>query len=218
MLLSDLTTKLFNALIIGSICYLLRFRIKRRLLYLAFGVGGFLAAYSAGAAIPMTPSDAKEVIDTFMKQIGNIDAFGIFENNVKIALLMFVPAVGAGMGIFTGVGTGSVFSAFAVGNPQLGGISPLVILITPFGIMEVFCYGLAMSRSTLLAITLYKDKPWRLANRRPFFDKVLIPTFIEIGIVIGILFAAAMIEWAIIEWAGGLNTAIGNATSVSTTG
>jgi hypothetical protein len=57
---------------------------------------------------------------------------------------------GVGIGIFSGFGTGLVFNAMALENTALQNISPLAILITPFGIMEIFSYGLAISRSGML--------------------------------------------------------------------
>jgi hypothetical protein len=62
--------------------------------------------------------------------------------------------------------------------------------------MEVFAYGLAMSRSGMIIYQLVKKKPWR---------EYVIPTLIEIGIVIVVLFTAAIIEWQLIEQFGRLN-------------
>jgi uncharacterized membrane protein SpoIIM required for sporulation len=184
----------------------LRFRVsKRRLLYLAFGIAAFLGSYSIGAAVPMSDEEAKEIREQFAEQIEGIDEYGIFLNNVRIALLMFIPAFGAGFGIVAGFATGTVFAAIANSEPQLAGVPPLMILITPFGIMEVFTYGLAISRSAMLIVRIAKDKPWREGNRRPFLEGSLVPAFIELGIVAVVLFAAAVIEWQIIEQLGGLD-------------
>jgi hypothetical protein len=179
---------------------LLRFKIsRRRLLYLAFGIAAFLIAYSAGAAIPLSEEEAEEVRNQFSDQIEGIDQNGIFLNNARIAFVMFVPAIGAGFGAFSGFATGTVFSALAGSTPLLTNVPPLIILITPFGIMEVFAYGLAMSRSGILVYQLVKKKPWR---------EYVIPTLIELGIVAVVLFAAAVIEWQMIEQLGGLDTSV----------
>jgi Stage II sporulation protein M len=179
---------------------LLRFKVsKRRLIYLAFGAAAFLIAYSTGAAVPMNEEEAETLTREFSKQIEGIDQNGIFLNNVRITLIMFVPAVGSAFGAFSGFATGSIFSALASSSPMLGEVSPLVLLITPFGIMEVFVYGLAMSRSAMLIYYLLKRMPWR---------KYAIPTLIELGIAIGVLFIAAVIEWQIIERLGGLDASI----------
>jgi hypothetical protein len=188
----------------------MRLRISgRRVLYLAIGIGLFMAAYSIGAAMPLTDDQAKEVKKQFSQQIGGIDQNGIFLNNVRIALAEFIPAVGGAVGLFSGYGTGAVFSAIAKGSPTLAKVPAVIVLLTPFGAMEIFAYGLAISRSGNLVYRLIKDRPWMLANRRPFFDNSLLPTFIEIGIVVGVLFAAAVIEWALIQLAGGIGRASG---------
>jgi stage II sporulation SpoM-like protein len=191
----------------------LRFKIKRRLLYLGLGAAVFLIAYSVGAAVPMSDEEAAQVRQEFADQIGDINENGIFVNNVRIALGMFIPAAGAGLGIFSGFATGSVFSALAHSSPELAGIPPLAILITPFGIMEVVAYGIAMSRSGMLVHRIVKDKPWRKGNGRQFFRNSLVPTFIEMGIVAVVLFAGAVVEWAMIQQLGGLepSTVIGRA-------
>jgi hypothetical protein len=178
----------------------LRFKIsKQRLLYLAFGAAAFLIAYSAGAAAPTREDEAERLRREFSRQIEGIDQNGIFLNNVRISLVMFIPAAGAAFGAFSGFATGSIFSALASSSPMLNKLPPLVILITPFGIMEVFAYALAMSRSGMLIYYLLKRRPWR---------KYAIPTLIELAIATGVLFVAAVIEWQMIEQLGGLDTSI----------
>jgi hypothetical protein len=180
--------------------FLLHFKTnKRRLVYLAFGVAAFLIAYSMGAAVPMSDEEAKTLSREFSKQIEGIDQNGIFLNNAQITLIMFVPAVGVAFGAFSGFATGSIFNVLASSSPRLGEVSPLVILITPFGIMEVFAYGLAMSRSGMLIYYLLKKRPWRV---------YAISTLIEVSIAIGVLFVAAIIEWQMIERLGGLDASI----------
>jgi len=176
---------------------LLRFEIsRRRLLYLAFGAAAFLIAYSAGAAVPLSDEEAQTIREQFAEQIKDIDEFGIFVNNIRIALAMFIPGIGVGFGGFSGFATGSVFAALANSEPLLEQVPPLVILITPFGIMEVFVYGLAMSRSGMLIYYFVKKRPWR---------EYAVPTLIELGIAVVVLFAAAVIEWQMIEQLGGLD-------------
>lgn len=186
----------------------LRFEIKRRLLYVAIGAAAFLIAYSIGAAVPLSDEEASEIRKQFADQIKDIDQNGIFLNNFKISLIMFIPAAGVGFGGFAGFGTGAVISAYASSTPELSGIPPLVIFITPFGIMEVFVYGLAISRSGLLVVRLVKDKPWRAEARRPFYESSIVPTLVELGIAAVVLFAAAVIEWQIIEQLGGLDASV----------
>jgi uncharacterized membrane protein SpoIIM required for sporulation len=179
---------------------LLRFRnSKRRLLYLAFGVAGFIVAYSAGAAVPLSDEEAKELREQFSEQIEDIDQYGIFLNNIRIALGMFIPALGVGLGAFSGFATGTVFSALANSSPLLSEAPPLLIFLTPFGAMELFTYGLAMSRSGMLVYYFVKKRPWR---------DYAMPTLIELGIAAVVLFSAALIEWWFIEQLGGLDTSV----------
>jgi hypothetical protein len=185
---------------ISTTSNLLLFKIRKsRLIYLAFGAVAFLIAYSAGAAVPLSEEEAETLTRQFSEQIEGIDQNGIFLNNLRIALIMFVPAIGSAFGAFSGFATGTIFSAFAVSSPMLSEVSPLAILITPFGIMEVFVYGLAMSRSGMLIYYLFKRMSWR---------KYTVPTLIELGIATAILFVAAVIEWQMIEELGGLDTSI----------
>jgi hypothetical protein len=167
---------------------ILPFNIRQRVIYVALGIVAFLIAYSAGAAVHMGKQQTEDLRRHFAEQIRGIDQNGIFFNNVRIALLMFVPAAGIGLGVISGFYTGMIFTAIAA-TSALNNVPPLVILITPFGIMEVFAYGIAISRSGIFIYQLVKKKSWR---------EYAVPILIEIGIVILILLAGAVIEWHII--------------------
>src|SRR5919197_3340872 len=117
-----------------------------------------MIAFSAGAAINMSKKEAEDIKGQLTKQTIGIDQNGIFINNIKVALGMFIPAVGTAIGISSGFSTGMVFSAVAKTSPILNNIPPLIILFTPFGIMEVFAYGLAISRSGMLIYQIVKKK------------------------------------------------------------
>jgi uncharacterized membrane protein SpoIIM required for sporulation len=149
----------------------------------------FIIAYSIGAATDLNRTEAENLRQQFNKQVKDIDQNGIFMNNLRISLGMFIPALGIGLGIFSGFSTGLIFNVIAESSPLLSNISPLVILITPFGIMEVFAYGLAMSRSGMLIYQLVKKKQLR---------EHIIPSIIEIVIVIAVLLIGATIEWQMI--------------------
>jgi hypothetical protein len=160
--------------------------LPKRLLYLAFGVATFLILYSVGAALPLTHEDAEAIANDFMAQAQGIDQAGIFLNNIKIALGMFVPGFGVGLGAYSALGTGMTFNALVTMNPALQGLNPLTVLATPYGAIEVLAYGLAISRSGLLVIQLIKQRPlWRR------FVKF---TVVELAIVITALLAGAAIE------------------------
>ena len=167
----------------------MRFDIKLRLLYLVIGIVVFVIAYFIGAGTDIGKNETENLRDQFNKQVKDIDQNGIFVNNLRISLGMFIPVLGMGLGIFSGFSTGLIFNVIAESSPLLNNISPLLILVTPFGVMEVFAYGLAMSRSGMLTYQIIKKKRWR---------EYIIPTIIEIGIVITILLIGATIEWQII--------------------
>lgn len=166
------------------------------MLYFAFGIIIFLISYSIGAEMKLTPEDAENIKKEFKDKIQGIEQFGIFLNNVKIALSMFIPGIGVGIGIFSGVGTGLVFSAFSNTEAILQNINPLSILITPFGILEIIAYGIAISRSIIIVYeNLIKKISWKGSLKSILF---------EIIIVVIILFVAAIIEWFLIKELGGL--------------
>jgi hypothetical protein len=164
------------------------FSFPWRVAYLGAGMVVFIAAYAIGAAIPLGETEAEEVRSGFLADIESIDQSGIFLNNIEIALAMFIPAAGTGVGIFSGVSTGVVFNAFAMVTPELQGVQPLSILVTPFGMLEVFAYGLAMSRSTMLAVQL------AIKSERKNWRQFAIATGIEVAVVIAVLLAGSVIE------------------------
>ena len=144
----------------------------------------------------MSNSEVNDLKNRFMDQIEDIDQTGIFINNAKIALGMFVPLLGVGLGIFSGFSTGMVFNAIAATSANLNDIPPLLILITPFGLMEIVAYGLAISRSGMLFHSLLKRKHWR---------EYLLSTLVEIGVVVILLLSGAIIEWEMISRLNGLS-------------
>ena len=167
----------------------MRFDIKWRLFYLTIGMVVFIIAYSIGAATDLNRTEAENLRQQFNEQVKDIDQNGIFMNNLRISLGMFIPVLGIGLGIFSGFSTGLIFNVIAESSPLLNNISPLVILITPFGVIEVFAYGLAMSRSGMLIYQLVKKKQLR---------EHIIPSIIEIVIVIAVLLIGATIEWQMV--------------------
>ena len=95
--------------------------------------------------LPLSEQEAEDIRTEFTERVDDIDETGIFLNNIGIALAMFVPGVGVGVGVYFGVSTGIVFHAFTIGIPELENLHPLSVIATPFGILEVLAYGLAIS-------------------------------------------------------------------------
>lgn len=174
----------------------MHFDIKWRLFYLTIGMVVFIIAYSIGAATDLNRTEAENLRQQFNEQVKDIDQNGIFMNNFRISFFMFIPALGIGVGIFSGFSTGLIFNVIAESSPLLNNVSPLVILITPFGIMEVFAYGLAMSRSGMLINQLVKVV--RKKQLREHIVSLIIPSIIEIVIVIAVLLIGATIEWQMV--------------------
>jgi uncharacterized membrane protein SpoIIM required for sporulation len=169
----------------------MQYQFKLRALYTTLGIIAFLTLYWTGTQIKLDHDSNMKLKEEFMKKIQGLNYLGIFANNLTISIMMFIPGIGILFGLFSGYSTGTVFSAIAqTSQTTADQISPLVILLTPFGIMEIFSYGLAISRSSLLLVSLIK---------KDHISKQLKYTLIEIIIVIVILFLAALIEWHFIS-------------------
>jgi len=163
---------------------------KRVIVFLIF-IGIFSTAYSIGSASNISEQDSKSFIKEFEQAVEGIDAIGIFTHNISVALPMFIPGFGMAWGSFAAWSTGLAFKALVSTTPALAKLPPLAIIyLSPFGVMELIAYSIGMSRSLLLINTILKKKSLKEEIR---------PTAIEIGIVIGLLLAAAFIEYAMIQ-------------------
>jgi hypothetical protein len=142
-------------------------------------------------------SEAQIIKRQFEGEVKGINQFGIFLNNIQAAVGMFIPGFGIVLGIFTAFSTGVAFNAILQTSPSFVShqISPLIVFLTPFGVLEAIAYGIAISRSGILSFQLIKTK-----NKKKYWkEKFLIPTVIEIGIVISLLFIGAIIEWQMVQ-------------------
>jgi hypothetical protein len=170
------------------------YNFKRRILYLLVGIIVFLIFFTIGTLVTFDESTSQELKQQFQNKIKNIDSLGIFFNNFLISILMFIPGIGIAFGLFSGFSTGNIFVIITRDLPIQ--IPPLLVFLTIFGIMELVSYGIAISRSYLILISIIK---------RTNIKENLIYTGIEIGIVSIILFVSAIIEWDLIRQSGGLN-------------
>lgn len=164
--------------------------VKKRLLLFFIATLFFLCIFYVGYSIKMDESFSNELSKNFMNQISDIDEFGIFFNNLKIALVMFIPVVGIIMGTISGFSTGLVFNSIMNISGTVSYSNPLIIFLTPFGILELISYGLAISRGGILFFELIKKK---------FTKKSLIYLLVEVALVGMMLFTGAIIEWMMIE-------------------
>ncbi|HKR72965.1 MAG TPA: stage II sporulation protein M [Candidatus Nitrosocosmicus sp.] len=164
--------------------------IKKRLMLFFVAILFFLGIFFVGFSFKMDESFSKELSKNFINQIRDIDEFGIFFNNLKIALVMFIPVIGIIMGTISGFSTGLVFNSIMDMSSPTSYYNPLIIFLTPFGILELLSYGLAISRGGILFFELIKKK---------FTKKSLIYLLVEVALVGIMLLAGAIIEWTMIE-------------------
>ena len=162
---------------------------KNRLVFFFIAMLFFLGIFYLGFSFRMDESFSEELSKNFINQISDIDEFGIFLNNLKIALVMFIPVIGLVMGTISGFSTGLVFNSI-MNLSDVAHSNPLVIFLTPFGILELVSYGLAISRGCILFFEILKKK---------FTKKSLFYLLIEVALVSGMLFVGAIIEWMMIE-------------------
>lgn len=169
--------------------------LKKRIIFFFVFLAVFSGTFSLGAQTEVPEEEAKIFLDEFNKLLEALrgENFGveIFLHNTQIALPMFVPGFGIGWGMFSAFSTGFAFAALATTEPLLAQIPPItMIFATPFGLMELAAYSIAMSRSFILIVAIFKKLP-------------ILPQWkhiaIEIGIVVALLLAGGIIEAYMIE-------------------
>ena len=171
--------------------------MKRIILFFIF-TAIFAAVYGSSAILSEpTEAEVQEVMDFFDSIVDTIDGIGIFVHNTTIAIPMFIPGFGVAWGLFSAYSTGFAYSAIAAANPEIAQLNPLAVLLTPFGLMEVTAYSIAMSRSALLAKNVIQKNWNHIKNER-------LVIAVEIGIVIGLLLVGGIVEMWMIETAQGM--------------
>ena len=116
---------------------------------------------------------------------------GIFVHNLSLSIPMFIPGFGIAWGAFAAFSTGMAFSVLQNANPMLENIPSLTILfMTPFGLMEVAAYSIAMSRSYMIIHKMIKRMPIRPDVR---------VIGLEIAILVALLLAGGFVEYFFIE-------------------
>ena len=151
----------------------------------------FSAVFAISAETTLPEEEVEMIMEEFESMVEGIDAFGIFVHNTALSLPMFIPGFGIIWGMFSAFSTGIAFAAIKSVNPLVEQIPALSILfMTPFGLMEVAAYSIAMSRSYIFIHKIVKKVPIRNDIR---------VTLVEIMIVVGLLFIGAYVEWYMIE-------------------
>jgi len=123
-----------------------------------------ILAYSSTAEL--SQSDAQSLSQGVEGINGTV--VGIFENNVRIALLEFVPGFGPAFGAYSSYDTGLALAALAQSNPTIG-ISGfelfIVLLLTPIFWIEFACYSLAVEEGLAIIISLrnhdFRSREWK---------------------------------------------------------
>ena len=161
----------------------------------------FAITYQAGAMSDVSEAEAELFMSEFEKLVEGIDALGIFTHNTIIALPMFLPGAGLAWGFLSSWSTGFAFAAISTSMPELVEISPLSILfLSPFGLMEICAYSLAMSRSLLMVVTLVRRGSGS-SSSTPFLSAHLRPALLEAGVVVALLLAGGYVEFFLLEQA-----------------
>ena len=164
--------------------------LSRIVLFFIF-LGIFSASFAIGAEVQVSEEESKIILEQLETLIGEIDAIGIFSHNTTLALPMFIPGFGIAWGAFAAFSTGMAFSVIKDASPMLANVPSLTILfMSPFGLMEVAAYSIAMSRSYMIVHKMIKRMPVR-----PDFRII----GIEIAILIGLLLAGGFVEYYFIE-------------------
>ena len=164
--------------------------LNRIVLFFIF-LGIFSASFAIGAEVQVSEEESKIILEQLESLIGEIDAIGIFSHNTTLALPMFIPGFGIAWGAFAAFSTGMAFSVIKDASPMLANVPSLTILfMSPFGLMEVAAYSMAMSRSYMIVHKMIKRMPIR-----PDFRII----GIEIAILIGLLLTGGFVEYYFIE-------------------
>ena len=164
--------------------------LNRIVLFFIF-LGIFSASFAVGAEVQVSEEESAIVLEEFESLIADIDAVGIFVHNISLALPMFIPGFGIAWGAFAAFSTGMAFSVLQDANPILENIPSLTILfMSPFGLMEIAAYSIAMSRSYMIVHKMIK----RISIRSDF--RVI---GLEVAILVGLLLAGGFLEYYFIE-------------------
>jgi|TARA_B100002003_G_scaffold234865_1_gene249217 hypothetical protein len=164
--------------------------LNRIILFFVF-LGIFSASFAVGSEVQVSEEESAIVLEQLESLIGEIDAVGIFIHNTSLALPMFIPGFGIAWGAFAAFSTGMAFSVIQDATPILENIPSLTVLfMSPFGLMEVAAYSIAMSRSYMIIHKMIKKMPIRP-------DVRIIG--LEIAILVGLLLAGGFVEYFFIE-------------------
>jgi hypothetical protein len=158
----------------------------------------FSLTFALASEVQLTEDEVTEIIEEFDEITEGIDGAGIFIHNVSLALPMFIPGFGIFWGLFAAFSTGVAFSAMKSAIPLLDQIPSLSILfMSPFGLMELTAYSIAMSRSYILIHKIIKKM-----SIRPDIRVICL----EVAILVALLLAGGFLEYFMIESMSGFDS------------
>lgn len=151
----------------------------------------YTVSYHIGSTSDVSDEESLAFLEEFGELLESIDTFGIFANNIILALPMFIPGLGVVWGLFSGWSTGYAFASIIATTPALADFPPLAILYSSsFGFIELVAYSIATSRGYLLI--------WNIIKRKKL-GADMIPLFIEIAVVSVLLYVGAYLEFDLIK-------------------
>lgn len=132
--------------------------ISRRILILLMVFIALSTIFGYASTLTLSPQQA----ESLAKQVASvhISTTSIFFNNLEIALIEFIPVVGAIFGAYSSYATGLTTAAIAQTSSfgqqtRLSGFDLfLFLLVTPIYWMEFFCYSLAVEESFSIIISI----------------------------------------------------------------
>jgi hypothetical protein len=163
---------------------------RGRLLLFAIALAIELAIYFGAMAYPIDPAQqqalqeqAQALANSTIGQGPVAAVVGIFENNLRVALLEMIPAVGAilfGVVSFT---TGQVIQVEAISFNIPGPVLGLSLFVFPFAIVELSSYAVAVTSGIMLIVA------WR---RKTLHNELRVFLLEAVVVVVAVLAAAGM--------------------------
>ena len=173
--------------------------VRRRINYAVVATLVVVAFFVTASHQPLSRSEAEELSRFAAEFIeGKLSPQGIFLNNMMVALLLMLPAVGVAVAGFVLYQTGLIIASMAT----LSNIPPIILVAVPFltfyGIPEMLAYGSAVSESVILA--------FQIAKRR-FRAELRVLPLVVLAVFL-LLAVAALVEYLLLVWitqlAGGM--------------
>jgi len=154
-----------------------------------------------GSAMPLSGEEAEQLMKEFEDLMKDLTAFRIFMHNFMVALLSFIPFIGAGIMGFVIFQTGKFLGYISAQS----GIHPALLIsfsiITVYGLIEFLGYGVAVSEGIILSYSLIKRR----------FRSEVKWLLISVGVSAILLLAAAVLESLLV---GALQEVISSYTGI----